>query len=173
MMQTERISGLRVSHLRRGRLDNQCAYHNWPKKARRRAATEEEMLRPCSDEALTIWPVGKAVGNVKNTGSRLLMPVEAARKPDHIHAMLVSLETLWGVGENKNDDRSETQNSSRQEWPRQAQAAGRGAGRSPQEYLSGIRSNFGRTARPRPARIGGLVNALTTPGEIREERRKR
>jgi hypothetical protein len=131
------------------------------------------MLRPCSDEALTIWPVGKAVGNVKNTGSRLLMPVEAARKPDHIHAMLVSLETLWGVGENKNDDRSETQNSSRQEWPRQAQAAGRGAGRSPQEYLSGIRSNFGRTARPRPARIGGLVNALTTPGEIRQERRKR
>jgi hypothetical protein len=59
------------------------------------------MLRPCSDEALTIWPVGKAVGNVKNTGPRLLMPVEAARKPDHIHAMLVSLETLWGSEKTK------------------------------------------------------------------------
>jgi hypothetical protein len=29
------------------------------------------------------------------------MPVEAARKPGHIRAMLVSLEALWGVGENK------------------------------------------------------------------------
>jgi putative SOS response-associated peptidase YedK len=30
-------------------------------------------LRPCPDEALKVWPVGKAVGNVKNTGRQLAM----------------------------------------------------------------------------------------------------
>ncbi|MGA9948650.1 MAG: hypothetical protein WBQ24_10410, partial [Xanthobacteraceae bacterium] len=37
-------------------------------------ASEDELLgllRPCADEVLKIWPVGKAVGNVKNTGRQL------------------------------------------------------------------------------------------------------
>jgi hypothetical protein len=35
-------------------------------------ASEDELLallRPCADEVLRIWPVGKAVGNVNNTGA--------------------------------------------------------------------------------------------------------
>jgi putative SOS response-associated peptidase YedK len=45
-------------------------------------ASEDELLallRPCPDDVLKIWPVGKAVGkavgNVKNTGPQLVMPV--------------------------------------------------------------------------------------------------
>ena len=40
--------------------------------------TENEllaMLKPCRDEALKIWAVDKMVGNVKNNGAQLLMPV--------------------------------------------------------------------------------------------------
>ena len=33
------------------------------------------LLKPCLDEALKIWPVGKAVGNVKNQGPQLVMRV--------------------------------------------------------------------------------------------------
>jgi putative SOS response-associated peptidase YedK len=39
-------------------------------------ATDDELLgflKPCPDDALKIWPVGKAVGNVKNTGPQLAM----------------------------------------------------------------------------------------------------
>jgi putative SOS response-associated peptidase YedK len=42
------------------------------------SASDDELLallKPCPDEALKIWPVGKAVGNVKNTGPQLVMPV--------------------------------------------------------------------------------------------------
>jgi putative SOS response-associated peptidase YedK len=41
-------------------------------------ATEDEllaMLKPGLDEALKIWPVDRAVGNMKNKGPQLLMPV--------------------------------------------------------------------------------------------------
>jgi putative SOS response-associated peptidase YedK len=41
-------------------------------------ASEEEllaMLKPCPEEALKIWPVDKAVGNVKNKGSHLVLPI--------------------------------------------------------------------------------------------------
>jgi hypothetical protein len=31
------------------------------------------LLKPCRDEALKIWPVGKAVGNIKNNGPELAM----------------------------------------------------------------------------------------------------
>jgi putative SOS response-associated peptidase YedK len=31
------------------------------------------LLEPCPDEALKIWPVDMAVGNVKNTGPQLAM----------------------------------------------------------------------------------------------------
>jgi putative SOS response-associated peptidase YedK len=41
-------------------------------------ATEEELLallKPCPDHVLKIWPVDKAVGNVKNKGPQLAMAV--------------------------------------------------------------------------------------------------
>ncbi|MGA9007502.1 MAG: hypothetical protein WB495_11600 [Xanthobacteraceae bacterium] len=37
------------------------------------------LLKPCPDDALKIWPVGKAVGNVKNTG-QVERLVDAANK---------------------------------------------------------------------------------------------
>ncbi|HEY7231584.1 MAG TPA: SOS response-associated peptidase [Pseudolabrys sp.] len=52
---------------------------DWPKWLGEEPATEEQllaMLKPCSDEVLKIWPVGKAVGNVKNNGPQLVVPVE-------------------------------------------------------------------------------------------------
>jgi putative SOS response-associated peptidase YedK len=42
------------------------------------AATEEELLillKPCPDAALKIWAVNKMVGNVRNQGTELLLPV--------------------------------------------------------------------------------------------------
>jgi putative SOS response-associated peptidase YedK len=50
---------------------------DWPKWLGEKAASEDELLallNPCPDEALKIWLVGKAVGNVKNTGPQLAMP---------------------------------------------------------------------------------------------------
>jgi hypothetical protein len=44
---------------------------DWPKWLGEEAATEAELLallKPCPDEALIIWPVDKAVGNVRNKG---------------------------------------------------------------------------------------------------------
>ena len=54
------------------------AESDWPSWIGEATASEDELLalpKPCSDEALKIWPVGKAVGNVKNTGPQLVMPV--------------------------------------------------------------------------------------------------
>jgi putative SOS response-associated peptidase YedK len=54
------------------------AENDWPKWLGEEPASEEELLailKPCLDDALKIWPVGQAVGNVKNTGPQLLMPV--------------------------------------------------------------------------------------------------
>jgi hypothetical protein len=51
---------------------------DWSKWLGEEAATDDELLgllKPCPDEALKIWPVGKAVGNVKNTGPQLAMPL--------------------------------------------------------------------------------------------------
>ncbi|GJL90632.1 SOS response-associated peptidase [Hyphococcus sp.] len=36
------------------------------------------LLRPCADDVLTAYPVGKAVGSVKNTGPELVEPIGAA-----------------------------------------------------------------------------------------------
>jgi putative SOS response-associated peptidase YedK len=33
------------------------------------------LLKPCPDEALKIWPVDKMVGNVRNNGPQLILPV--------------------------------------------------------------------------------------------------
>ena len=54
------------------------AESDWPKWLGEEAATDDELLEllaPCPDDALKVWPVGKAVGNVKNTGRQLAMPV--------------------------------------------------------------------------------------------------
>jgi putative SOS response-associated peptidase YedK len=50
----------------------------WPTWLGEEQATEEEllaMLKPCSDEALKIWAVNKMVGNVRNKGPQLAMPL--------------------------------------------------------------------------------------------------
>jgi putative SOS response-associated peptidase YedK len=50
----------------------------WPKWLAEESTAEEEllsMLKPCADEMLKVWPVGKQVSNVKSTGPELLMPV--------------------------------------------------------------------------------------------------
>ena len=33
------------------------------------------LLKPCPDEASKIWPVDKMVGNVRNNGPQLILPV--------------------------------------------------------------------------------------------------
>jgi hypothetical protein len=47
-------------------------------------ASEQELLallRPCQDDALKIWPVNKMVGNVKNNGPQLILPVMSNAVP--------------------------------------------------------------------------------------------
>jgi putative SOS response-associated peptidase YedK len=39
------------------------------------------LLRPCRDEALKIWPVDKMVGNVRNNGPQLILPVLSNEAP--------------------------------------------------------------------------------------------
>jgi putative SOS response-associated peptidase YedK len=54
------------------------AENDWPRWLGEEPASEEELLallKPCPDEVLKIWPVAKAVGNVKNTGPQLAMAV--------------------------------------------------------------------------------------------------
>jgi putative SOS response-associated peptidase YedK len=56
------------------------AENDWPKWLGEKPTTEEELLallKPCPDDVLKIWPVDKAVGNVKNMGPQLLNPVAA------------------------------------------------------------------------------------------------
>jgi putative SOS response-associated peptidase YedK len=51
---------------------------NWPKWLGEETASEDELLavlKPCADDALKIWAVDNAVGNVKNQGQRLMVPV--------------------------------------------------------------------------------------------------
>jgi putative SOS response-associated peptidase YedK len=41
-------------------------------------ASEQDLLaflKPCPDEALKIWPVDKIVGNIRNNGPQLILPV--------------------------------------------------------------------------------------------------
>jgi putative SOS response-associated peptidase YedK len=54
------------------------AESDWPQWLGEEPASEDELLallKPCPDEALKIWPVDKAVGNVKNIGPQLAMTV--------------------------------------------------------------------------------------------------
>jgi putative SOS response-associated peptidase YedK len=51
---------------------------DWPKWLGEEPATEEELLallKPCPDDRLKIWPVDKKVGNVRNTGAELVLPI--------------------------------------------------------------------------------------------------
>jgi putative SOS response-associated peptidase YedK len=51
---------------------------DWPKWLGEEPATEAELLaflKPYPDEALKIWPVAAAAGNVKNNGPQLAMAV--------------------------------------------------------------------------------------------------
>jgi putative SOS response-associated peptidase YedK len=52
---------------------------DWPKWLGEEPATEPELLallRPCPDEWLKIWPVDNKVGNVRNTGRELMLPID-------------------------------------------------------------------------------------------------
>ena len=52
---------------------------DWPKWLGEEPATEQELLallRPCPDERLKIWRVDNKVGNVRNTGPELILPLE-------------------------------------------------------------------------------------------------
>jgi putative SOS response-associated peptidase YedK len=51
---------------------------DWPKWMGEAPATEDELvalLKPSPDASLKIWPVGKMVGNVRNNGPHLALPV--------------------------------------------------------------------------------------------------
>lgn len=51
---------------------------DWPKCLGEVPAEKEELmalLKPCPDEWLKVWPVGKAVGNVRNKGVELSHPI--------------------------------------------------------------------------------------------------
>jgi putative SOS response-associated peptidase YedK len=52
--------------------------NDWPKWLGEEPATQDELLgllKSCPDDALKIWPVDKAVGNVRNKGPQLAMAV--------------------------------------------------------------------------------------------------
>jgi putative SOS response-associated peptidase YedK len=52
---------------------------DWSKWLGEEAATGQELLallRPCPDERLKIWRVDNKVGNVRNTGPELILPLE-------------------------------------------------------------------------------------------------
>jgi putative SOS response-associated peptidase YedK len=51
---------------------------DWPIWLGEELASEQELLallKPCPDEALKIWPVHRIVGNVRNNGPQLILPV--------------------------------------------------------------------------------------------------
>lgn len=66
------------------------AENDWPKWLGEEPASEQDLLallKPCPDETLKIWPVDRMVGNVKNNGPQLVLPVHRAVKSPHkIHA---------------------------------------------------------------------------------------
>jgi putative SOS response-associated peptidase YedK len=54
------------------------AEKDWPQWLGEEQAGEQDLLallKPCPDEALRIWPVDKVVGNVRNNGPQLILPV--------------------------------------------------------------------------------------------------
>jgi len=60
------------------------AENDWPKWLDEEPTDEQELLallKPCPDENLKIWPVDKMVGNVKNNGAQLILPVPVNAVP--------------------------------------------------------------------------------------------
>jgi putative SOS response-associated peptidase YedK len=60
------------------------ADYDWPVWLGEEPAIEQDLLallKPCPDEALKIWPVDKMVGNVKNNGPQLILPVVSNAVP--------------------------------------------------------------------------------------------
>lgn len=61
---------------------------DWAKWLGEEPATNEELLdhllKPCPDQAIKIWPVDNRVGNVRNNGPDLVVPVAAAEQPDFL-----------------------------------------------------------------------------------------
>ena len=58
--------------------------NDWPKWLGEELASEQDLLallKPCRDEALKIWPVDKMVGNVRNNGPQLILPVLSNEVP--------------------------------------------------------------------------------------------
>jgi putative SOS response-associated peptidase YedK len=54
------------------------AESDWPKWLGEVTASEDELLallKPCPVDALKIWPVDRMVGNVRNKGQQVLMPI--------------------------------------------------------------------------------------------------
>jgi putative SOS response-associated peptidase YedK len=54
------------------------AENDWPKWLGEEPAPEDELLtllKPCPDDVLKIWPVNKAVGNVRNKGPQLAQAI--------------------------------------------------------------------------------------------------
>jgi putative SOS response-associated peptidase YedK len=54
------------------------AEYDWPQWLGEEPASEQDLLallKPCPDEALRIWPVDRMVGNVRNNGPQLILPV--------------------------------------------------------------------------------------------------
>ena len=50
----------------------------WPKWLGEEPTTDDEllaMLRPSPDQVLKVWPVHKKVGNVRNNGAELALPI--------------------------------------------------------------------------------------------------
>ena len=57
---------------------------DWPKWVGEQPAGEQELLallKSCPDEALKIWPVDRMVGNVRNNGRQLVLPVLSNQVP--------------------------------------------------------------------------------------------
>jgi putative SOS response-associated peptidase YedK len=50
------------------------AEYGWPMWIGEESASEQD-FKPCPDEALKIWLVDKMVGNVRNNGPQLILPV--------------------------------------------------------------------------------------------------
>jgi putative SOS response-associated peptidase YedK len=60
------------------------AENDWSKWLGEEPASEQDLLallKPCPDEALKIWSVDKMVGNVRNNGPRLILPVPSNAVP--------------------------------------------------------------------------------------------
>ena len=58
--------------------------NDWPKWLGEEPASEQELLallKSCPDAALKIWLVNKMVGNVRNNGPQLILPVVSNEVP--------------------------------------------------------------------------------------------